>query len=60
MGDGMKYTLLGGLMVFLPTYFSTRPGRTARQTDAPIVLKHVFPCKEVPSGGKNTPILGAG
>ena len=64
LGDGVKYTLLGALSYFLPTFFSTRSCRMARQTAAPSVPKHVFPCKEVPIGGPsdNLPfavILGA-
>ena len=49
------YILLFGdffiLFLFLPTFFYTRSGRTARQTAAPSVLTHEFPCKEVPFGG---------
>ena len=49
LSDVVKYTPLG---VLLATFFSTRLGRTARQTAAPSILKHVFPaCKEVSFGG---------
>ena len=58
LGDGVKYTLLGAFIyiylnrpIYLATFFSTRSGRTARQSAAPSVPKHVFPCKEVPFGG---------
>ena len=51
LGDRVKYTLFGALKKNLPTFFSTRSGRTARQTAAPRVLKHVFSCREVPFGG---------
>ena len=39
------------LYLFLPTFFSTPSGRTARQTAEPSVPKHAFPCKEVPFVG---------
>ena len=48
----MKCAQLWGFSVlFLPSFVSTRTGRTAHQTAAPSILKHVFPCKKVPSGG---------
>ena len=54
LGDGMKHKLgfiFIFILFFLPTFFSTRTGRTARQTAAPSVPKHVFPYKERPFGG---------
>ena len=35
LGDGVKYTV-GRLGAFLPTFFSMRSGRTARQTGDPM------------------------
>ena len=39
------------LCIYLPTFFSTRTGRTTCQTAATSVPKHVLSCKEVPFGG---------
>ena len=48
LGDGMNYALLGATFL-LPTLFSTRTGRTARQIAVPCNPR--VPMQRYPSGG---------
>ena len=48
--DGVKYALLGGITFFIDFLLHGLMSHSAPSHRAS-VPKHVFPCKEVPSGG---------